>query len=145
MPYPPRLGHLATRKVVAARLGPTYAESHQIDDEEALARLERALAGSLWEDLLDAAWAELTASSKRLNEEGLLEKIAGGLKDRPLRPGRPAKLTPGLSAFLIRADIEAGTATDMARRVLESAEGQRRSAEGLVEAARHLAGELIRK
>lgn len=145
MPYPPRLGHLATRKVVAARLGPTYGESHQIDDEEALIRLERALAGRLWEDLLEAAWTELTASSKRLNEEGLLEKIASGLKDRPLRAGRVAKLTPGLSAFLIRADIEAGTATDMARRVLESAEGQRRSAEGLIEAGRHLASELVRK
>ncbi len=142
---PPRLGHLATRKVVAARLAPTFAEVHRVDTEEALDRLERALAGTLWEELLEATWKALTAGRKRLDDEGLLEKVAHSLKERPQRLGKRAPLTPGLSAFLLRLDLEAGTASDMARRALETPEGQRRAKEGLAEAGAHLATELTRK
>ena len=52
MRYPPRLAHLATRAVVVAKLAPTYAAAHSIDDEEARVRLEASLSGSLLEDLL---------------------------------------------------------------------------------------------
>ncbi|HVE83034.1 MAG TPA: hypothetical protein VND93_09320 [Myxococcales bacterium] len=144
MNHPPRLGHLATRAVIAARLAPTYAQAHNVDDDEAREQLERALRGSLWERLLDAAWAALLGSAKRLTEEGLLEKVAGTLKDRPLKPGRVAAVNPAWSAFLVLADLEAGTASDAARRVLESAEGQRRAQEGIEEVGRFLAGELGR-
>lgn len=145
MSYPARLGHLATRKVVAAKLAPTYAQSHNVDEGEAVGTVERALEGQLWEALLAAAWRALTESKKRLDEDGLLEKIATTLKDRPYRPGRPAKVTPAFSAFLIQLDLEAGTASDMARRVLETPEGARKAEEGLREAGAHLAGELTRK
>lgn len=145
MAFPPRLGHLATRKVVAAKLVPTYAESHFVDEEEARQRLERALEGSVWEELLDATWSALTSKKTRLDEAGLLEKIAGTLKDRPLRPGKVAKQSPAWSAFLIRLDLEAGTASDMARRVLESEEGRQKAQQGLLEAGAHLAAELTRK
>lgn len=144
MRYPPRLGHLATRRVVTAKLGPTYAAAHGIDDDEARQRLERALAGRLWEDLLEATWSALLGSKKRLDESGLLEKVAGSLEERPYRPGRVVKQTPELSAFLILADLEAGTASDAARRVMETKEGQERAAAGLAEAGRILAAELTR-
>src|SRR5215211_5820145 len=138
MRFPPRLGHLATRRVVTAKLWPTYAEMHGIDEPEALERLERAMAGRLWEDLLDATWAALLdknkSKKKRLDEDALLEKLAGALKDRPFRPGRIAKPNPAMSAFLLLADLEVGTASDAARRVLETAEGRQRTAEGLAEA-----------
>ncbi|MGA9525402.1 MAG: hypothetical protein WBV82_28340 [Myxococcaceae bacterium] len=145
MRYPPRLGHLATRKVVVAKLWPTYAESHRVDEQEAIIRLERAVSGQLWDDLLETTWQALVGSTKRLDEEGLLEKVAGALKDRPLRPGRVAKVDPDLSAFLVLADLEAGTAGDAARRVMESEEGRRRGAAGLAAAGRFLAAELTRK
>lgn len=144
MNHPPRLAHLATRAVIAARLTPTYARAHNVDEDEAREQLERALQGTLWERLLDATWEAMLGGTKRLSDEALVEKVAGALKDRPLKPGRPATLSPAWSAFLVLADLEAGTASDAARRVMESAEGQRKANEGLAEVGRFLAKELTR-
>ena len=144
MRFPPRLGHLATRKVVVAKLWPTYGEVHGIDEEEARERLERALAGRFWEELLEATWTALQGKKKRLDDAGLLEKVAKTLQERPYRPGRTIKPTPAVSAFLLLLDVEAGTASDSVRRVLETPEGKQRSADGLAEAGRFLADELTR-
>lgn len=144
MSYPPRLSHLATRAVVVAKLVPTYAQAHRLDEEEAAQRLSSALSGKLLPALLEATWSALQGKTKRLNEDGLLEKVATTLSDRPLRPGRVAPLTPPWSAFLVLTDLEAGTASDAARRVMETEEGRRRGNEGLAEAGRFLAAELTR-
>lgn len=145
MRYPPRLAHLATRSVVVAKLAPTYSEAHSIDDEEGVSRLDRALNSPLLDDLLAGAWAELLGGTKRLDEEGLLEKIAGALKNRPQRPGKIAPLTAGWSAFLVLADVRAGIASDAAQRLLETDEGKKRAVAGLSEVGRFLASELVRK
>jgi len=144
MRYPPRLAHLATRAVVVAKLFPTYAQAHSIDDEEARMRLETALAGSLLPELLAATWNALSSGAKRLAEEGLLEKVAQSLKDRPLRPGRTIQPTAGWSAFLVLADLAAGTASESARRVMESEAGRARATAGLSEVGAFLAKELTR-
>jgi hypothetical protein len=144
MRYPPRLAHLATRPVVVAKFTPTYALAHQIDDEEARERLDQALVGALLEDLLAATWTALAGSTRRLNEEGLLEKVARSLQDRPLRPGRSVEITGGLSAFFLRVDLAVGTASDAAARVLESEEGRKRVQLGIAEAGGFLARELTR-
>jgi hypothetical protein len=94
--------------------------------------------------LLEASWEALTGKAKRLDDNGLLEKVAQTLGDRPMRAGRMAQLNPAWSAFLVLADLEAGTASDMARRVLETEEGQKKSREGLAEVGRYLAAELTR-
>jgi hypothetical protein len=142
--YPPRLGHLATRPVVVARLVPTYALAHQIDEAEARQRLERAIAGSLWEDLLAATWEAMKGRVKRLSEDGLLEKVATTLKDRPLRPGKAVEATPAWSAFMMMLDLEIGTAGDAARRVMETEQGRKMMAAGLAEAGAFLATELTK-
>ncbi|TSC25059.1 hypothetical protein [Corallococcus sp. Z5C101001] len=144
MPFPPRLAHLATKAVVVAKLGPTYAEAHRLDAEESAQRLSSALAGPLLTSLLEATWTQMLGSTKRLKEEGLLEKVAATLSDRPQRPGKVASLTPGWSAFLVLVDLEVGTASDAARRVMESDEGRKRAAAGLTEVAGFLAHELTR-
>ena len=144
MRYPPRLSHLATRAVVVAKLGPTYAEAHTLEDEEAFTRLDRALNGPLLDELLADAWAELMASLK-LDEEALLKKVASSLKNRPQRPGKLAAVTAGWSAFLVLADVQAGTASDAAQRLLETEEGKKRASAGLLEVGKFLAGELTRK
>ncbi len=144
MAYPPRLAHLATRAVVVAKLMPTYAQAHNIDEEEASQRLSSALGGRMLPALLDAAWAAIRGKAKRLTDDGLLEKVAATLGERPLRPGKAATLTPAWSAFLILVDLEVGTAGDAARRVMETDEGRRRGEEGLAEAGRFLAAELTR-
>lgn len=145
MRYPPRLGHLATRAVIAAKLRPSYAAAHHVDDDEAQARLERALQSKLWDDLLEATWRALLGSTKRLDEAALLEKIAQALQDRPLRPGRTKEAGPAWSAFFILADLEAGTASDAARKLLDAPQGRAMAARGLEEAGAFLAGELTRK
>ncbi|XXF76851.1 hypothetical protein P2318_27910 [Myxococcaceae bacterium GXIMD 01537] len=142
--YPPRLGHLATRAVVVAKLAPSFARAHHIDEEEAAQRLSTALSGPLLPRLLECAWEAMKGGTKRLKEEGLLEKVATTLRERPMRPGRLAPEGPAWSAFLVVADLAAGTASDAARRVMESDEGQRRAQEGLAEAGRFLAAELTR-
>jgi hypothetical protein len=144
VPYPPRLAHLATRAVVVAKLMPTYAQAHNIDEEEASQRLSTALAGRMLPTLLDAAWDAMRGKAKRLTDDGLLEKVAATLGDRPLRPGKVATLNPAWSAFLILADLEVGTAGDAARRVMETDEGRRRGSEGVAEVGRFLAAELTR-
>lgn len=144
MAYPPRLAHLATRPVVVAKLIPTYARAHHIDEDEAAQRLSSALQGRLLPWLLEEAWTAMRGKSKRLTDEGLLEKVATTLKDRPTRPGRVAELNPAWSAFLVLADLEAGTASEAARRVMESPEGQQRAQVGLAEVGRFLAAELTR-
>jgi hypothetical protein len=144
MSYPPRLSHLATTPILVAKFLPTYMAAHQVDDDEAASRLERALKGQLRERLLTACWDALTAQKRRLNDDGLLEKVAGSLADRPLRRGRVAKLSPAWSAFLVLIDIEAGTAADTVRRAMENEIAQQKAAEGIVEAGAHLAAELTR-
>jgi hypothetical protein len=144
MSYPPRLSHLATRAVVVAKLVPTYAQAHNIDEDEASQRLSAALAGRMLPELLEATWTAMRGKAKRLTDDGLLEKVATTLGDRPLRPGRVAPLSPAWSAFLVLTDLAAGTASDAARRVMESDEGRRRGEEGLAEAGRFLAAELTR-
>jgi hypothetical protein len=142
--FPPRLSHLATRSVVVAKLAPTYAKAHGLDDEEAHTRVEAGLKGPLLERLLDAAWEAMKGKTKRLDEQGLLEKVATTLADRPQRPGRTAQLSPAWSAFLILLDLEGGTATDSARKALETDAGRRMAQEGMAEAGRFLAAELTR-
>jgi hypothetical protein len=144
MRYPPRLAHLATRAVVVAKLLPTYAAAHSIDDEEAQVRLSAALSGSLLEELLASTWAALLGGKKHLEEEGLLQKVAKSLGDRPLRPGRTVETTAGWSAFLVLADLAAGTASEAARRLMETDAGQSRGRAGLAEVGGFLAKELTR-
>ena len=145
MRFPPRLSHLATRAVVAARLVPTYSHTHQLDEDIARPRVETALQSPLHDDLLAATWNALLDGRKRLDEEGLLEKVAATLSDRPLRPGRTiTEPTPGWSAFLVAVDVAAGVASDAARRVLETPEGQKRTQAGLAEVGGWLAKELTR-
>jgi hypothetical protein len=144
MRYPPRLAHLATRAVVTAKLWPTFAAAHQLDEEEARARLDAGLRGPLLDELLAHAWNAIQAKSRRLDEAALLQKVADTLADRPLRPGRTAKLNLQWSAFLLLADLQAGTASETARRALETEGGRKASIEGLAEAGRHLADELTR-
>ncbi len=108
MRYPPRLAHLATRAAVVAKLWPTFAAAHEMDEEEAEARLTSALQGQLLDELLAHAWEAMRQSAPRADESALLEKVAQTLSDRPRRAGRTAKLNSAWSAFLLLADLQAG-------------------------------------
>ena len=53
-------------------------------------------------------------------------------------------MNPAFSAFLLVIDLEAGMASDAARKVLESPQGTAMKQQGLIEAGRFLADELAR-
>jgi len=144
MRHPPRFAHLCTVRVVAGRLRPVYAATHDVDDQEAQERLERALSGALRDRLLDAGWAALRARSRGPDGE-LLDKVAEALARRPLRPGRMPEVNPPWGAFLLLVDLEAGTAGPAARRAFESPHGMRMAEQGIEEAGRFLAAELARR
>jgi hypothetical protein len=144
MRYPPRLAHLATRAVVVSKLTRSYSESHQLEDEESSQRLTTALNGPLLEELLAATWNTMVGQTKRLDEAGLLEKVADTLRDRPNRPGRKAKESAAWSAFFLQIDLAAGVASETAQRILETDQGKKVAAEGLAEVGRYLAAELTR-
>jgi len=129
---------------VVAKLWPTFAAAHEMDEEEAEARLTSALQGQLLDELLAHAWEAMRQSAPRADESALLEKVAQTLSDRPRRAGRTAKLNSAWSAFLLLADLQAGTASETARRALETEQGRKTALEGLAEAGRHLAAELTR-
>lgn len=126
------------------RLVPTYANAHQIDEQEAAQRLERAIAGRIWEDLLAATWEAMKSRAKRLDEQKLLEKVFATLEDRPLRYGRVVETNPAWSAFMMLLDLEIGTAGDAARKVMESEQGRKMISAGLAEAGAFLATELTK-
>jgi len=129
---------------VVAKLWPTFAAAHEMDEEEAEARLTSALQGQLLDELLAHAWEAMRQKAPRADESALLEKVAQTLSDRPRRAGRTAKLNSAWSAFLLLADLQAGTASETARRALETEQGRKTALEGLAEAGRHLAAELTR-
>lgn len=131
--------------MVVTKLLPTYAEAHGLDDEEAVSRLTEALSGDLLDELLAAAWEAIKAKSPRLSDSERLDRIAESLGNRPLRPGRRAAVSPGWSAFFILADLRVGTATEAARRALETERGRQMSAAGIAEVGGHLAAELLKK
>jgi hypothetical protein len=145
MRFPPRFSHLATRSVVVTKLAPMCALAHDADDDEASERLDRGLKGPLLDDLLAACWQQLTSAPERPSDDAVLEQVAAALKKHGGKPGKTASVTPGWNAFLVLVDVRGGVAGDAARRVLETDEGKKRVAAGMVEVARHLATELTRK
>ncbi len=142
--FPPRLSHLATRAVLAAKLRRSFAEAHSLSDDEALDRLERALSSSLLTELLSAVWAAMKELKPRLSDAELLDRVAQTLGDRPLRPGRKVAISPAWNAFFLLADIRANVASDAAQRVMETEQGSKMAAAGLIEVGRYLAAELLR-
>jgi anthranilate phosphoribosyltransferase len=144
MRYPPRFAHLLTDAVLISRLAPSYAEAHQVDDEEARLTLTTALRSELRDDLLASTWTAIRTRAPKFKEETSLDKVATSLGDRPTRPGRVKQGNAAWSAFWIVVGLNAGTASDSARSALESEAGQAKVREGMVEVGRFLADELAR-
>lgn len=142
--YPPRLGHLVNRPVLVAKLFPTYGQAHEIDDDEAISRVERGLSQKLWEEVLAATWAALTDTKRAVDETALLEKVARSLQKRPQRPGKLAQTNPAWSAFLLLIDVNLGNASMAAQKVLESPEAQAMARKGLAEVGKFIATEITR-
>lgn len=143
--YSRRLPHVLTRADLATALAPTYAASLDVDEEEAHERLTRALERpGVVDDLyagLSAALADLTGP--RTSEDAVMDKLSKGVQARRGRV-KAAPTSPGLSAVLVRLNLELGLAPDPMRAMLATEKGKAILDAGLRALGAHLAKELLR-
>lgn len=145
-PYARRLPHVVTRADLAIALTSTYATARGLDDEEAAERISQALA---IRGVLDELYAALTAALReaqgpRTDADALLDRLSAGVQARRGKV-KPAPDTPGVSAVLIRIDLEIGVAPEQMRATLSSPRGRAVLEEGMAALGRHLVKELLKK
>lgn len=140
-----RLPHVVTRADLVTMLAPTYAAARGVDEEEAAQRLAQALgARGVLDDLLSALSAGLRdARGPRTDEDALLDRLSAGVQARRGRV-RAAPDSPGLSAVLVRLDLEIGVAPETMRATLATPRGAAMLQEGLAALGRHLVKELLK-
>ncbi len=140
-----RLPHVLTRKDLARVIAPTYAKAASVDAEEALERMERAVANDrIADDLyagLSAAMAERKGS--RTTENELVDKLSEGVQARRGRV-KAAELTPAVSAAMVLVNLELGYAPEMMRNALQTEKGRALLEEGLRALGAHLVSELVK-
>jgi hypothetical protein len=140
-----RLPHVLTRKDLARVIAPTYAKAASVDAEEALDRMERAVASDRIADELYAGLSAAMAERKgsRTTEDELVDKLSEGVQKRRSRV-KAAQLTPAVSAALVLINLELGYAPEMMRNALETEKGRALLDEGLRDLGAHLVGELVK-
>jgi hypothetical protein len=140
-----RLPHVLTRKDLARIVAPTYAKGASVDAEEALERMERAVASDrIVDDLytgISAALAE--GKGPRTTEDELIDKLSAGVQKRRGRV-KAAEMTPAISAAMVLINLELGYAPEMMRNALQNEKGRALLDEGLRALGEHLVGELIK-
>jgi hypothetical protein len=143
--YSRRLPHVLTRADLATALAPTYASSLDVDEEEAHERLTRALErSSVADELYEGISAALSdVKGPRTSEDAVMDKLSKGVQARRGRV-KAAPATPGLSAVLVRINLELGLAPDQMRAMLATEKGQALLDDGLRALGAHLAKELLR-
>jgi hypothetical protein len=140
-----RLPGVLTRADLVRLLAPTYARARAVDEEEAMERLGRALAApqaldDVYRGISDAL-ADL--QGPRTSEDQLMDRISAAVPARRAR-AKPAPDTPGVSAALVRLDLEIGLASEGMRATLASPRGRELLEKGLRELGKHLVKDLLR-
>lgn len=140
-----RLPGVLTRADLVRLLAPTYAQQRAVDEEEAAERLGRALSSPpALDDVyrgISAALADL--KGPRTGEDALMDRISAAVPARRAR-ARPAPDTPGISAALVRLDLEIGLASEGMRDMLETPRGRALLEEGLRDLGKHVVKDLLR-
>jgi hypothetical protein len=138
-----RLPHVLTRADLVRLLAPTYAAARSVDEEEAHERLSQALATPAALDDLYRGLSHALAGAKgpRTTEDALLDRVSAHVA---ARRARPAPATPGISAALVRLDLEVGIAPEAMRATLATERGSALLEAGLRELGAHLVKELLR-
>jgi hypothetical protein len=140
-----RLPHVVTRADLTRVLLETYVDLMNVDDDEALDRLDRALQRP---ELLDALYRGLSTGlsahqGERTTEDQLMDKLAKGVQKRRSRvkaaPGHPA-----IAAVLVRINLELGLAPEQMRTTLQTEKGRALLEDGLARLGKHLADELLK-
>jgi hypothetical protein len=140
-----RLPGVLTRADLARLLAPTYAQARAVDEEEAIERLSQALAvPSALDDVyrgISTALADL--KGPRTSEDALMDRLSAAVPARRAR-ARPAPDAPGISAALVRLDLEIGLASEGMRAMLETKRGLALLEDGLRDLGKHVVKDLLR-
>jgi hypothetical protein len=144
-PISRRLPHVLTRADLVAALVTTYAAALSVEEDEAQDRLGRALERP---ELLAEAYGAIAdalraAKGPRTTEDALVDKLSAGVQARRGRV-RAAPAGPGLSAVLVRVNLELGLAPEPMRQTLATEKGRAILAAGWVALAGHVVKELLR-
>lgn len=144
--FSPRLPHVLTRADLVALLTATYCAARGVDPGEAADRLTQALAArGVADDLYRAVSSGLReAQGPRTAADVLVDRLSAGVQARGGRI-RAAPDSPGISAVLIRLDLEIGVAPETMRATLATPRGRAALEEGLRALGGHLVRELLRK
>jgi hypothetical protein len=140
-----RLPHVLTRKDLARVIAETYAKAASVDADEALDRMERAVANDHIADELYAGLSAAMAERKgsRTTEDELVDKLSEGVQKRRGRV-KAAPLTPAVSAALVMINLELGYAPEMMRNALTTEKGRALLEEGLRELGAHVLASLVK-
>jgi hypothetical protein len=96
------------------------------------------------DELYDGISAALSdVKGPRTSEDAVMDKLSKGVQARRGRV-KAAPATPGLSAVLVRINLELGLAPDQMRAMLATEKGQALLDDGLRALGAHLAKELLR-
>ncbi len=141
-----RLSHIFTVRALARMLAPTYAAAGRVDEEEAHERLLSALGSREVLEGLLAGLAEATSRKvgPRSPADRVVDRLSAGVASRGGRV-RAAETTPGVSAVLVRLDLELGLAGEPMRATLATPRGAAALRAGLGELGAFLVAELLRK
>jgi hypothetical protein len=140
-----RLPGVLTRADLVRLVTPTYAKGRGVDEEEAAERVGRALAApAALDDLYRGLSAGLEAAKgPRTSEDALVDKLSAAVPARRAR-AKPAPDTPGISAVLVRLDLEIGLTPEATRAMLETPKGRALLEDGLAQLGKHLVKDLLR-
>jgi hypothetical protein len=140
-----RLPHVLTTRDLVVLLAPTYAAARDVDEDEAMERLGRALAApGVTDDLYRGISAALVeVKGPRTTEDSLVDKLSAGVVARRAR-AKPAPSTPAVSAVLVRLDLEIGLGADAMRATLATPRARALLEEGLRALGAHLVKDLLK-
>lgn len=143
--YSKRLPHVVTRKDLAILLVPTYAAGQSVDEDIAQERLDRAVQIELvLSDLYSGlSMALFELQGPRTSEDDLIDRLSKGVEKRRARV-KAAPPSPGISAVLVRIDVEIGHAPEMMRGALETPKGKALLQTGLRELGKFWLKELLK-
>lgn len=140
-----RLPHVLTRADLTRALLETYVDLMNVDDEEALDRLGRALGNQALLDELyrGISGALAAAQGARTTEDQLMDKLGKGVQARRSRV-KAAPAHPAIAAVLVRINLEIGLAPEPMRATLQTEKGRALLEDGLARLGKHLVAELLK-
>jgi hypothetical protein len=144
---PLRFLGLVTRSVLAEMMASTYAESRNVEPNEAYERLDIGLKEvKLISGIQREIWAAAIALKPRLGDSELVDQMAKKVnKAKRFQPLKPKRAQSGsLAAVMVLIDMGAGFSTGEARDLLLSEEGEKLLSAGYKLIGAHLAAEMLR-